>query len=107
MDVRCLDRQLSQISIHELPFRTVQQCGLRDGLQPLAVNDRQQSQRGSARPFLPALPIGNKVLRDIEIAREHRLRDMLSFADGLYLVRLQWRRWSKARHIELAQGERR
>ena len=48
---------------------------LNNRLQPVPADNRQQPQGRAARAFDPAFPFGHEVLRDIEVAREDRLRD--------------------------------
>src|SRR3954469_15410836 len=60
--------------------------------------------RRNAGPLGPALPLGNEVLRDVEIAREHRLRDSFLFANSLDLFRRERRGRRQAVSVELAHG---
>jgi hypothetical protein len=78
--IRCGQEQL------ELTARI---AALESRIQPTTLDNRQQPQAPD-RPASssPSFPVGNKVLRHVEIAREHRLRDMLRLADRLDLLGL-------------------
>jgi len=54
---------------------------LRNGLQPLLSDEREQLERGAARVFLAALPLADEPGGDVKIAREYRLARLLTHAD--------------------------
>ena len=56
-------------------------ASLRNGLQPLLSDEREQLERGAARVFLAALPLADEPGGDVKIAREYRLARLLTHTD--------------------------
>lgn len=54
---------------------------LRNGLQPLLGDKREQFERGAARVFLTALPLADEPSCDVEVASKHSLACLLAHTD--------------------------
>lgn len=76
MAVRCLDRQLAQISIHDLPSRTIRKIGrqarvlamsairLRADVRPRVsafADGKMKSKEGQSCPWPPVAPLGGSI----------------------------------------------